>query len=166
MESSSEIRSRWGHAWRLVLAVAVCQSAGLLGVLVTETGDGSWYQALSRPAFTPPGWLFGPVWTLLYTLMGFALYLLWRRRSVPGAGLALGLFAFQLVLNAAWTPLFFGAHELVAASVLIVVLWLAIAATIGAAWRVRSAAGMLLLPYLAWVGYAAVLTITIARMNP
>lgn len=166
MASSLPPRSAWGHLWRVALAVALCQAAGALGVLVTETGEGSWYQALDRPSFTPPGWLFGPVWTLLYTLMGIALYLVWRRRREDGARLALGVFALQLVLNAAWTPLFFGARELVAASVLIVVLWLAIAATIVLFWRVYRLAGALLLPYLVWVGYATVLTITIARMNP
>lgn len=127
---------------------------------------GDWYAALAKPAWNPPSWIFGPVWTLLYVLMAVAAWLVWRAGAGPQRRRALALYGVQLALNAAWTPLFFGLHLLGAALAEILVLWVAIAATMVAFARVSRVAAWLLAPYLAWVGFAAVLTFTIWRLNP
>lgn len=140
-----------------LLFLLVCQLAGALGALTTDPGQGAWYQALDKPVFNPPGWLFAPVWITLYTLMGIAAYLIWRRRDAPGARFALGLFAAQLVLNAAWTPVFFGAQQIAAAFFVIIALWVVLAWTVRRFFPLSTVAGWLLVPYLLWVTYAAVL---------
>jgi len=127
---------------------------------------GEWYAALTKPALTPPGWVFPVVWTLLYAMMGVALFLVWRRRGGPNRRLALAVFAAQLVLNAAWSWLFFGLHRPGLALVDIVALWLLILASTVLFWRIRPAAGALLLPYLAWVGFASYLNLMLWRLNP
>jgi translocator protein len=147
----------------IVGCILLCQAAGAIGALTTQTGSSPWYQTLQKPAFNPPGWVFGPVWTLLYALMGVALFLLIRQW--PGARLAIILFAVQLLLNAAWTPVFFGAHQIGAALVIIIAMWLAIAATMVSAWFVTPAVTWLLLPYLLWVSFATVLNGAFWRLN-
>ncbi|HEU4763175.1 MAG TPA: TspO/MBR family protein [Gemmatimonadales bacterium] len=139
-------------------------AAGAIGAAASKPG--AWYAALSKPPWTPPSWLFAPVWTLLYIAMGVAAWLVWRERGAAPVGVAIGLFLAQLALNALWSWLFFAWHRLDLAAVEIVVLWVAIAATIVAFWRVRPAAGALLLPYLAWVSFATALTVAIWRRNP
>lgn len=123
------------------------------------------YQGLAQPAWAPPGWVFGPVWTALYLLMGIAAWLVWKEAGFAGASVALGLFLVQLALNAAWTPLFFGAGLRGWAFLDIVLLWAAILGTVLLFWRIRPLAGALLIPYLAWVSFAAVLNAAIWRMN-
>ena len=123
------------------------------------------YQTLAQPAWAPPSWVFGPVWTVLYVLMGVAAWLVWREAGFSAASVALGLFLTQLALNAVWTPLFFGAGLRGWAFLDIVLLALVLTATIVAFWRVRPLAGALLVPYLAWVSFAAVLNFAIWRMN-
>lgn len=123
---------------------------------------GAFYQQLARPAWAPPAWLFAPVWTLLYALMGVAAWLVWKARAHG----ALVLFLVQLALNALWTWLFFAWRQGAASFVAILVLWLLIAATMLAFWRVRRAAAALLAPYLAWVGFAAALTYAVWQRNP
>lgn len=141
----------------------------LLSFVPSLTGlvarPGAWYAGLEKPAWTPPGWVFGPVWTTLYTLMGVAAWLVWRRNGSPGARVALGLFLVQLALNAAWTPLFFGAHAMLGAFVCIALLWIAVAATLVAFWRQTHAAGLLLVPYLAWLTLASALNFALWRLN-
>lgn len=152
--------------WGAVVFVVVCQLAGVVGVLTTETGTSSWYQELVKPPFQPPGWVFGPVWTTLYALMGVAA---WRvlRLGVgrPGVRLALGLFAAQLLLNAIWSPIFFGAHMIVVALVVLVALWAILLATLIAFLKLDKTAGSLLIPYQLWVTFAAVLNAAIVRLN-
>jgi benzodiazapine receptor len=126
---------------------------------------GKWYAALSKPRWNPPNWLFGPVWGILYILMAIAAWLVWRRIDLPGAGLALGLYAVQLGLNAAWSWLFFGRNQLGWALVEILMLLAAILATLIAFWRVDPVSGYLLLPYLLWVAFASFLNFTLWRMN-
>ena len=127
---------------------------------------GEWYESLAKPTWTPPGWAFPVVWTTLYALMGTAAWLVWRERaSKPGVTGALILFLVQLALNAAWTPIFFGAHHIQAALVVLLILWLAILATLVAFARVRPLAAWLLAPYLAWVTLAAALNFEIWRLN-
>lgn len=126
---------------------------------------GDWYAALHKPSWNPPPWVFGPAWTFLYITMAVAAWLVWREGGWKAQRRALGLFIVQWFLNALWTPLFFGAHLPGVAFGEIVLLWLAIAATLVAFWRVKKAAGLLLVPYLAWVSFAAALNFTIWRLN-
>lgn len=123
---------------------------------------GDWYATLNKPSWNPPGWIFGPVWTLLYLMMATAAWLVWKR---SGWGKALGLYVIQLVFNAAWTPIFFGAHQPGWALVDIIAMWVAIAVTMIAFFRVSKAAGWLMVPYFAWVSFAMVLNYTLWRMN-
>lgn len=127
---------------------------------------GEWYAALRKPAWNPPGWLFGPVWTALYTMMAVAAWLVWRQGGWAKQRRPLLIFLAQLALNALWTPLFFGLHQPGVAFAEIILLWLAIAWTIAAFWREHRLAAGLLAPYLAWVSFAAVLNGTLWRLNP
>jgi benzodiazapine receptor len=140
------------------LAAFITAAVGGLGV----AGTPEEYRGLKQPAWAPPSWLFGPVWTVLYVLIAVAGWLVWRR---IGWGPALAVYAVQLVLNAIWTPLFFGAGQYGLALVDIVVLWFAIGATVLLFWRVSRLAGALLLPYWAWVTFATALNAAIWRMN-
>jgi benzodiazapine receptor len=128
-------------------------------------GPGEWYLTLAKPSFTPPAWIFAPVWTLLYLLMGLAAWLVWQRSGLAGAKLALGLFVVQLVLNAAWSWLFFGEHRIGLALADLAALWLTLAATLLAFWVHRPLAAFLLVPYLAWVSFAALLNFAFWRLN-
>lgn len=143
----------------------VCFAAsGIGGIASINARD--FYQELERPTWAPPGWLFGPVWTTLFALMAIAAWLVWRERGWRNARLALTLFIVQLVFNALWSWLFFAWRIGTAAIVDVLLLWLLIATTLVCFWRVRTLAGLLLLPYLAWVSYASALTIWIVRSNP
>jgi len=122
--------------------------------------------APARPEWAPPSSVFGPVWTVLYALMGIAAWLVWRERHTPGSRRALLLFGAQLVLNTLWSWLFFAWHQGGLAFLDIVVLWLLIVLTIVDFWRIRPLAGALLLPYLAWVTYAAALNLAVWQLNP
>ena len=126
---------------------------------------GEWYAALAKPAWNPPNWIFAPVWTLLYVLMAVAAWLVWRPAGFGGAGGALSLFIVQLVLNALWTYLFFGQHRLDLALLEIVALWGTILATGILFWGMNRLAGALLLPYLAWVSFAAYLNYAVWSLN-
>ncbi len=139
----------------LAVAVAAVASSRFM--------PGPWYEALAKPEWTPPNWLFGPVWTILYVMIAVAGALVWR----AGAPLVLRvLWAAQLVLNGIWTPLMFGAHAIGAALIDITLLWLAIAGFVALGWRAgERLAAILLLPYLAWVSYAAALNAAIWRLN-
>ena len=135
-------------------------------LLAAATGamfmPGAWYAGLAKPSWTPPDWLFGPAWTVLYVMIAIAGWLIWR---AEGPGLALALWGVQLVLNAAWSWLMFGRHDILAALVDVAALWLAIAALILAAWPVSQTAALLLVPYLAWVTFAAALNFAVWRLN-
>lgn len=149
----------------LVVWLLVVLIAGLLAS-IGSLEAGEFYSVLDRPAWTPPPWLFGPVWSALYALMAFAAWLVWRERGRAGVNTALVLFGIQLVLNVAWSWLFFVGQMGALAFAEIVILWLAIAATIVAFWRQRPLAGGLLLPYLAWVTLAGALSFTLWQRNP
>jgi tryptophan-rich sensory protein len=155
-------------AWRaLALAafVLAAELAGVIGLPFTDTGTGSWYDGLDKPSFTPPGWVFGPVWTALYALIGIAAWLVWRRPLSPPRSQALWLWWAQLAVNAAWTPVFFGAESPGWGLAVIAVLLALVIATVGRAWRVDRLAAVLLLPYLGWVGFATVLNTAIVAGN-
>jgi tryptophan-rich sensory protein len=157
----STSRTLLGLVVWLVVAFA---AAGVGGVASANAGD--FYSQLDRPAWAPPGWLFGPVWTLLYALMGVAAWLVWRDRGFRGAASALLLFLVQLAVNAVWSWLFFAWRLGGLSFVWILLLWVLLAATIAAFWRVRPLAAVLLVPYLLWVSFAAVLCYTVWRNNP
>lgn len=126
---------------------------------------GEWYASLAKPSWNPPNTVFAPVWTLLYTLMAVAAWRVWRQAGFTGAGPALGLFIVQLALNALWTYLFFGLHRPDLAFLDIAVLWLAILGTGILFWRTDPTAGALMLPYLAWVSFAACLNFALWQLN-
>ena len=136
-----------------------------VGSAFTYPNVATWYAGLEKPAWTPPGWLFGPVWSALYAMMTAAAWLVWARHGLSGARLAMGLFFVQLGLNAAWSVIFFGIRSPGAALVEIVALWLAILGTI-LAFRPRSkAAAWLLVPYFAWVSFAVLLNYSLWKLN-
>jgi translocator protein len=142
--------------------LVVCFAAASLGAVFMP---GEWYAALRKPAWNPPGWVFGPVWSALYAMMAVAAWLVWKRGGFVAQRRPLALFLAQLVLNAAWTPLFFGLHRPGLAFAEILLLWLAIVATLAAFRPVSRTAAWLLAPYLAWVSFAAVLNGTLWRLN-
>jgi translocator protein len=153
------------QTWGLIGAVVICFVVAGVGGAVTNSSLEDWYPALAKPAWTPPDWVFGPVWTVLYLMMAVAAWLVWRANGWPRARGALGLFAGQLALNLAWSWIFFGLRSPGWAAVEVLVLWLAIAAT-ARAFRLHSRlAAALLLPYLAWTTYAAALNWAIFWMN-
>lgn len=141
----------------------LCFGAAAFGGLFMP---GEWYASLKKPSWNPPGWVFGPVWTTLYLMMAVAAWLVWKRGGFSTQRRALALFLVQLTLNAAWTPLFFGLHRPGLAFAEILLLWLAIAAALAAFRPVSRVAAWLLVPYLAWVSFAAFLNFTLWRLNP
>ena len=138
-------------------------AAGAVGA-VASVDAASFYAQLSRPSWAPPAWLFGPVWSALYALMGLAAWLVWR--SPASTRVALGLFGTQLVINALWSWLFFAWHRGALAAADVFVLLALIIATVAAFWRTSRFAALLLAPYLLWVGFASVLTWAVWRSNP
>jgi len=148
---------------RLIVCIAACLAAADLGSLLTTPSLRPWYAELRKPAWTPPSWLFAPVWTILFLAMAVAAWLVWRKAGLASAPMR--LFLLQLLLNVGWSALFFRLRSPGAAFVEILVLWLAILATSVEFWKVIPPAGFLLLPYLIWVGYAAALNFSIWRLN-
>lgn len=154
-------------ARKLLVSLIVCQAAGFIGSLFTRPAIPSWYAGLVKPSYTPPDYVFAPVWITLYCLMGLALYLVWRRGvETPWVRPALLIFALQLMLNAGWSWLFFGLRSPLAGLQGIVFLWVMVLMTIVLFRRVSLAAALLLVPYLLWVSYATRLTWCIWRLNP
>jgi tryptophan-rich sensory protein len=149
----------------LLILLAATLAAGGLGALVTLPEIPGWYRAIAKPAWTPPDQVFGPAWTLLYILMAIAAFLVWRGPDQPARHLGLRLWWAQLLANAAWSPLFFGLHELGLALADIGLLWLLIVVTIVRFRPVDGLAAGLLLPYLLWVSYAAALNAAIWQLN-
>jgi tryptophan-rich sensory protein len=146
----------------LMLWIAMPFAASITGAQAT---DPAWYESLRKPAWAPPAWVFGPVWTALYLCMGIAAWLVWRRNGFAGARLALSLFLVQLAFNAAWTWIFFGLRRPGLAFAEIVLLWGLILATVVAFHRRHRIAGWLLVPYLLWVTYAAMLNGALWRLG-
>jgi tryptophan-rich sensory protein len=151
---------------RLAICVGAVLLASSIGSFATVRAIPRWYAGLAKPSFNPPEWLFGPAWTVLYVLMAVAAWLVWKHGLGPaGVKLALAVFLVQLVLNALWSILFFGLRSPLAGLVEIIFLWLAILATIILFFRVSVPAGVLLLPYIAWISFAALLNAAILRLN-
>lgn len=150
----------------LGLSVALAFAAAGIGGLATAPNVDGWYRALEKPSWTPPGWLFGPVWTALYLAMAVAAWWVWTRGEGAARRRALGLYLAQLATNALWSPVFFAWHRPGWALVVILVLLVLVAATTAAFFRIGRLAGWLLVPYLAWVAFATVLNHGIWRLNP
>ena len=159
-------RTRARDIVEAVVSIVVCQGAGLIGGVATFPSIPTWYASLEKPAFNPPNWLFGPVWTTLYALMGIAAFLVWRqgirKREVK---IALGIFLVQLVLNSLWSIVFFGLHSLLGGLAVILPLWVAILLSIVAFYRISKTAGVLLIPYILWVSFATILNFFLWQLN-
>ena len=158
--------SRWNRAFEMLIGILLCEGVGLIAGWVTQTSVTTWYPMLQKPAFTPPGWIFAPVWTVLYALMGIAAVLIWWRRSEDRTTqAALTLFAVQLLVNGSWSFAFFGAQSPGLGLIVILILLALVAWTTLRFYRSRRIAGVLLLPYLLWVGYATALNAGIWILN-
>ena len=151
---------------KLLASIFVCQLAGFVGSLFTTPNIATWYDTINKPAFTPPDVVFGPVWITLYVLMGIAAFLVWNQgiRS-EGVDIALSIFIIQLLLNMLWSITFFGLHSPFGGFIVIVLLWLAILYTMVNFFRISTTAGILLVPYILWVSFAAVLNLSIVLLN-
>jgi len=150
----------------ILVFVVICELAGVIGSVATAPSIPGWFAGLAKPAFNPPNWVFAPVWTILYALMGLAAYLVYGKG--PGerrVRRALAVFVLQLVLNVLWSVVFFGAHQILGAVVVIVILWVLILVTILLFSRISRAAAYLLVPYILWVSFAAVLNISFYVLN-
>ena len=149
----------------LIVFLFVCFAAAGIGGAVTTFKIGTWYSTLVKPSWNPPNWIFGPVWSSLYLCMAVAGWLVWREHGLVGAKLPLALFGIQLVLNVLWSCIFFGLEMPGIAFVEVLLLCTAIAATMVTFWSRSMTAGLLFVPYLAWVSFASLLNFAIWRLN-
>jgi tryptophan-rich sensory protein len=151
---------------KLLIAILGCQIAGVVGSIFTAPSIPTWYATIEKPGFTPPNWVFAPAWTFLFVLMGVSAYLVWNKglenRKVR---ISLLIFGIQLVLNVVWSFLFFRLQSPLYAFFEIIVLWLTIVLTILNFFKISRAAGWLLIPYITWVSFAAILNFSIVRLN-
>jgi tryptophan-rich sensory protein len=151
---------------KLAASLGGCYLAAAIGSLFTTPNIPTWYATLSRPDFAPPDWVFGPVWTALYTMMGISAYLVWREGLAdPGVRAAMAVFVLQLAINISWSAAFFGLRSPLAGLAVILILWGLIALNIQRFRGISRTAGALLIPYLLWVSFAAVLNFEIWRLN-
>ena len=151
---------------KIVLLVVLCVTLGYLSGMVTRESITSWYPTLEKPFFNPPNWIFAPVWTLLYIMMGIAAGLIWTSGAEQKkVNRALGFFAIQFGLNTLWSYLFFGLQNPLLALVEVLLLWLMIFETYNQFKRIKKTAGFLLIPYLAWVSFATILNASIWWLN-
>lgn len=151
---------------KFVLSIIVCLGAGLVGSVFTIKNIPTWYAWLNRPTFAPPNWLFGPVWTFLYVLMGISLFLVWRQSSSEvKVKRSLILFFVHLFFNILWSIIFFGLHQIFLAFLVILILWLMIVAVISNFYKINKTAAYLLMPYLYWVTFASVLNYSFWLLN-
>lgn len=151
--------------WKLVVTLLASFMAAAIGSLFTFSSIPTWYAGLHRSILTPPNWVFGPVWTLLYILMAVAAFLVWRKIEKPEARQGLIFWGEQLVLNAVWSIIFFGQHQIILGFVTIVILWLIILINIIWFFRVSRAAGWLMIPYVLWVSFASILNYSVWLVN-
>lgn len=149
---------------RFVISITICQFAGIIGSIFTASSVTNWYVTLEKPDFTPPGWIFGPIWVILYFLMGISLYLLWISKTKDNRK-AFTVFAVQLILNASWSILFFGLKSPLYGLIDILFLLAAIILTILFLYKVSVLAMVLLVPYLVWVAFATILNYNILLLN-
>jgi benzodiazapine receptor len=153
-------------ASKLITSIIVCQLTGVLGSIFTRPAIPTWYATLKKPSFTPPDGVFSPVWITLFVLMGIAAFLVWNKGlSDQRVKIALSIFVVQLILNVLWSVMFFGLRSPLVGLIEIVVLWIAILLSILYFLKVSNIAGILLVPYILWVSFAAVLNFSIWRLN-
>jgi len=152
--------------WALICVPAILLLGTISGKIANSGYGNPWFDALSKPALMPPGWAFGVAWSILYVMMGLALAMILNARGAKGRGIAIILFLIQLALNLSWSPTFFALHRIMLAFGLIVAIVLWAGATTIAFWKIRPLAGMLMLPYLAWLLFAATLNWQIHILNP
>jgi len=152
--------------FKALLSIFICEVVGLIGSFFTFPAISGWYAKLNKPSFSPPNWLFGPVWTLLYAMMGFSAFLIWQagveKRGVKNA---LFLFTLQLILNFLWSFFFFKLQSPLSALIVIIFLWLLILATIMNFYQINKTAGLILIPYLLWVSFASLLNFSVYYLN-
>lgn len=150
----------------LVFCVLICEAAGAVGAYFTFPAVSSWYPGLIKPVFSPPNWLFGPVWTILYALMGISLYLVWKSGSPKKLIASYSkLFFVHLAVNSLWSIVFFGARNIFGALIVLVILWILIFTLIIKSAKMSKLASNLLLPYLAWVSFAGILNLSLFLLN-
>ncbi|AKM84229.1 TPA: TspO protein [Candidatus Campbellbacteria bacterium] len=147
---------------KLISVILICHMAGILGAFFTTPQIDGWYSILIKPSFNPPSWIFGPVWLTLYTLMGISLFLIWQNK---GNKKAVNWFYLQLLLNASWSIIFFGAHELFLAFIIILALILSVIKTMLEFWKINKTSVYLLVPYLLWISFAGFLNYSIWILN-
>lgn len=151
---------------KLAISIIICLAAGFIGSIFTNRSIPIWYESLKKPSFNPPGWLFGPVWTALFILMGISLFLIWQKGlHYNGVKIALIVFGIQLILNILWSILFFGLRAPQAAFIEIIILWILILITILTFYPISKIAALLLLPYILWVSFASILNFSLWRLN-
>lgn len=156
---------RINEPWKLFASLTITLAAAFLGSVFTMPAVRSWYLTINKPSWNPPNWLFGPVWTVLFLMMGVSLYIVWSRKMTSKVTTALRLFAAQLVLNVLWSMFFFGTGNFWLAFGEIIVLWFFILFTIAGFRRVSKTAAWLLVPYILWVTFASYLNFTLASLN-
>ena len=161
----SILRTRSFEIISLIVFLIVCLSVSGVGGAITATSVDTWYQALEKPAFNPPDWVFAPVWTALYLFMGVAAWRIWRFRALKAAHIALVVFGLQLCLNVGWSFLFFGLQKINFALVEIVILLFVIISNMFLFWRLDRFAGSLFVPYVARVSYATILNASLSFLN-
>ncbi len=153
--------SKWLNLFKYI---GICVGVGLLGSVFTMKSIPTWYDKLNKPSITPPSWIFGPVWTLLYTLMGISASIISQKKE-QGKKVAMTIFYLQLILNYLWTAFFFGMHSPFAALIEIFILWIFIVVTILLFWKLSPVAALLLVPYLLWTSFASVLNFLFWKIN-
>jgi tryptophan-rich sensory protein len=151
---------------KLLLLIVVCEGVGILGSIFTISSITAWYSHLNKPIFNPPNWIFGPVWTMLYLLMGVSLFLVLEKKLKKQKSFLIILFSVQLFLNFLWSVIFFGLHLPAVALIEIALLWVVITLLIIDFWKFSKPAALILVPYLCWVSFASVLNLFVALLNP
>jgi len=154
------------NTFKLLFSIIICEAIGILGAIFTAPAIPNWYAKLNKPSFSPPNWIFGPAWTMLYALMGVSVYLIWQQGiEKPEVKNALFIFTLQLILNFFWSFFFFKLQSPVYALIEIFLLWVLILATIISFYQINKAAGLILIPYLLWVSFATLLNFYIVKLN-
>lgn len=151
---------------KLIISIVICQLAGIIGAFFTTDSIPTWYNSLNKPEFNPPNWLFGPVWTILYLLMGISLFIIWKEdlknKNVKNA---FAIFIVQLIINLLWSVVFFGMHSISGGLIVIIVLLVIIIITIVKFKKISFTASILLIPYLLWVCFATILNFYFYKLN-
>jgi tryptophan-rich sensory protein len=154
------------NIFKFIVSVVGCELAGIVGSIFTAPAIKTWYETIKKPSFNPPNWLFGPVWTILFFLMGVSVFLIWKKGlQFPGTKTAIIIFIIQLIFNILWSIVFFGMKSPMGALVVIVILWIFILMTIIKFFPLSNLAGWLLIPYILWVSFASILNLAIVVLN-